>query len=329
MSKRAVVLSAAASLIAGLSASTPAQAAFPGQNGQIVFAVSKYDKSAKDYGYVGQGALYTVFPDGSGATALPDDKGYNDFEPAWSPDGTRIAAAAVGGGKYDGIYVGAPGESEPKLVAKGSLVETPTWSADGRSVIYTDWKQGLLSVPADGSAAPRVLLSNPKGWETVGPSVSADGKTIIFARQKDTTSAKKFRSEIWAIDATGANPRRVVASGAAVGLPHLPDVSPDGSSMVFEGQGSDGASALFVAGIDGSSPRVLVSTKSPAFLTAPSWSPDGTKVVVSKLTPSIKKGSSLLMVDAKSGAVTTLRKAKKAYLLNPNWQPVPAAPTVG
>ena len=53
---------------------TPAEAAFPGQNGKIAFS--------KDQ-------LYTVNPDGTGQTTLVN--AYRSDDPAWSPDGTQVA----------------------------------------------------------------------------------------------------------------------------------------------------------------------------------------------------------------------------------------------
>lgn len=77
---------------------------------------------------------------------------------------------------------------------------------------------------------------------------------------------------------------------------------------------------------------MVASTKAPAFLSAPCWSPDGTKIVVSKYSgvTKVKKGSALLVVDVATGAVTTLRKASKSLLMNPSWQPLPpASPPAG
>ena len=62
-----------------LAAPSAAQAAFPGQNGKIAFTS---DRS-------GAFQIYAMNPDGSGQTQLTNDGG--NFQPAWSPDGRRIA----------------------------------------------------------------------------------------------------------------------------------------------------------------------------------------------------------------------------------------------
>lgn len=174
MSDRALALSTLAACVAGAVLPAAASANFPGQNGRIVFGVHEYDRKASFFSLT-PGALYTVFADGSGATALADDPDYNDFEAAWSPDGQRLAYASLyGDGKYDGIYVGTPDAETPKLIAKGVQVDTPAWSPDGGTVMYTDGTKGLMAVPADGSAAPRVIVKRVKGWQMVGATFSAD-----------------------------------------------------------------------------------------------------------------------------------------------------------
>lgn len=60
------------------------QAAFPGFNGRIAF------DSARDRNT----GIYTINPDGSGATRLTSSSG-NDVDPAFSPDGQKIAFVMV------------------------------------------------------------------------------------------------------------------------------------------------------------------------------------------------------------------------------------------
>jgi WD40-like Beta Propeller Repeat len=69
-------------LVAGLAAKAdqPAEAAFPGLNGKIAFAAARS----------GTWEIDLMNPDGTGRAKLPTSTGL-DFEPAWSPDGTKIA----------------------------------------------------------------------------------------------------------------------------------------------------------------------------------------------------------------------------------------------
>jgi hypothetical protein len=58
----------------------PAEAAFPGQNGKIAF------ESARD----GNSEIYTMNPNGQGINPLTNSPA-TDFQPAWSPNGDKIA----------------------------------------------------------------------------------------------------------------------------------------------------------------------------------------------------------------------------------------------
>ncbi len=59
------------------------RAAFPGLNGKIAF----------ETGRDGNSEIYSMNPDGSGQTNLTNNSTV-DVNPAWSPDGTKIAFAS-------------------------------------------------------------------------------------------------------------------------------------------------------------------------------------------------------------------------------------------
>jgi WD40-like Beta Propeller Repeat len=83
---RVVLAAAAVGVLAALgvlvvTAMSPAEAAFPGQNGKIAFWSDRDNL---------EGEIYTMNSNGQGVDRLTNDTQI-DREPAWSPDGTKIA----------------------------------------------------------------------------------------------------------------------------------------------------------------------------------------------------------------------------------------------
>ena len=101
-SNRLKVLLAAASvaaltvLLSALFAPVqPADAAFPGQNGKLVFGSYMSSGPGVD-NPEGDSEIFTINPDGTGLVQLTHNSGW-DYDPAWSPDGESIAFSSDSG----------------------------------------------------------------------------------------------------------------------------------------------------------------------------------------------------------------------------------------
>jgi hypothetical protein len=80
-----LLLAALLAVLVLLWGERPAEAAFPGANGKIVFAGRVMRTT-----YKGQDEIFKMNPDGSNATRLTHNTGH-DYDPAWSSDGQKIA----------------------------------------------------------------------------------------------------------------------------------------------------------------------------------------------------------------------------------------------
>ena len=130
-----------------------------------------------------------------------------EFDPQYSPDGSRIASVSDRSGGRQLFVSDANGANSIALTSLPG-VANPRWSPDGSRIAFAARPAGNVDVyvvPAQGGA-PRRITTDP-GPDTL-PSWSADGKWIYFDSQRSG------RDEIWKNLADGsAKPVQVTHNG--------------------------------------------------------------------------------------------------------------------
>ena len=139
----------------------------------------------------------------------------NDFQPAFSPDGERIAFASFREG--GGIFVmGATGESPIRVSDEGF---DPEWSPDGTRIAYTS---EYVPVPTGRSAIGRLWIVDPAtgertqvfeddGIDAVDPAWSPSGARIAFTNAWSVVNGQR---DVWTVPAGGGAPVPVIQDKA-------------------------------------------------------------------------------------------------------------------
>ena len=241
----------------------------------------------------------------SGVTRLTNNPGA-DGEPAWSPDGRKIAFVSDRDGNYDIYVMNADGSGVTQLTNDAIAARDPDWSPDATKVVFASVRDGnseIYVMNADGSGA--VNLTNHSADDS-DPAWSPDGSRIAFSSVRDGNW------EVYVMNADGTGVTNLTNHSA--GDLH-PAWSPDGTRVSFR-TSRDGNSEIYVMNADGSG-AVNLTNHSAQERNPPTWSPDGTKIAFD----SDRDGNFELYVMNADGTGVTNLTNHSAHDAAPSWSP--------
>ena len=133
-----------------------------------------------------------------------------DTSPSFSPDGRQITFESDRGGSQQIYVMNADGSNQHRISFGGGRNGTPVWSPRGDMIAFTKQDRGIFHIGVlhpDGSGER--IISN--GWEDEGPTWAPNGRVLMYTR----TLQGGRGSQIWSVDVTGRNERRVITPGDA------------------------------------------------------------------------------------------------------------------
>ena len=151
--------------------------------------------------------IYTVNVDGTGITKVTANRPNNkeeDFETAWSPDGTKIAFSALLPYDYTSIYVMNPDGNNRVRLTNGSYDHSPAWSPDGSKIAFRRLND-VYVMNSDGSNPKPVTNDGPVTED--GVAWSPDGTKILFSHdsQVQQSSGYLYLTQIYAVNIDGSS----------------------------------------------------------------------------------------------------------------------------
>jgi len=196
----------------------------------------------------------------------------NDYLAGWTTDnkiGILFEAP-----EHRALYtVPASGEKATQITPNGIYYD-PRWSPDGMRILFGD-DGNISSVPAEGGKVSTIysdtnFVVTPPGG---GPTISPDGKTIVFSGfRKDSPERKKGLPgvNIWTIPVEGGEPKQLTKGFYN---PRWPCWSPDGKSIAFVNYLKK--SNIYIITAEGEQAKQLTTESDKVFWSSIGWSPDG------------------------------------------------------
>ncbi|HJR57547.1 MAG TPA: Tol-Pal system beta propeller repeat protein TolB [Rhizomicrobium sp.] len=133
-----------------------------------------------------------------------------DTAPSFSPDGKQIVFESDRGGSQQVYVMNVDGTGQRRISFGSGRHGTPVWSPRGDLIAFTKQDGGRFNIGVmriDGQGER--LLST--GWEDEGPTWAPNGRVLMYTRQAQGGAP----AQIWSVDISGRNERRVQTPGSA------------------------------------------------------------------------------------------------------------------
>jgi Tol biopolymer transport system component len=229
-----------------------------------------------------------------------------DEEPAWSPDGQRIAFASTIGAVTNIWTVWADGTHLVQLTSNALNNRQPAWSSDGRKIVFVSDRGGsndLWIMNADGTAPTRITKS--PGQEN-HPSFSPTGDEIVFSETLNGSTSDKATLMIVSDD--GSNLRSLTTG-------NFHDWNPSwGSEGILFASDRDTSSEhwkIWTINPDGSH----LSKEGDFIALDPTWLPDGRILFTDEISGIANVLATVSILDPISGVKNTINSVKGYQIL--------------
>ncbi len=213
-----------------------------------------------------------------------------DINPAYSPDGRRIAFMRLGPPASSDLFdASIDGSDVRRLTNEARLILGHDWTVDGEGIVFSSNRSGRFGLWRVGTRGGAITAVPADGWNIEKVSVAPRGRRMAY-------EGWIYDTNVWRIWLDGNRPKQRVIASTLWDRDAV--VSPDGLSAAFVTNRS-GQWELWIRRLPNGEEFPLI-TPSGSLVANPSWSPDGLRLAVQVVSAS---GSDIQLVGVEGRRV--------------------------
>jgi eukaryotic-like serine/threonine-protein kinase len=210
-------------------------------------------------------------------------------QPAYSPNGKRVAFVSDRSGHYELWVCDADGSTPTQLTSfQAGMIVGPRWSWDSENIAFflTQEETQIAYTVSPNGGGPRRFAAVPRGGKW--PYWSRDGRWVYFATEGQ-------KAGIWRVN-SGGSPTQITQDGGDV-----PQESPD-SKFVYYSKGWPNQLSVWSVSVDGGEPKKLFESVHPSSV----WTVTEKGIVFARLLSGEKPRSDVSLYEFATGRIRTV-----------------------